>query len=187
MVVQHVVFDFLDPRQNRKWITSINLTRGETMVGRSKKTNSKKNVAKKELVFINVDEDRFPNPTLDFVRQMLSALMVGDFGILERGKEYVQTIRGSNGFHLEQRETLSIRPYRFEHHKAGRIEDVTEPAILELEDFADDPEDFLPGFSNELLGLTDVLSLFADFWNGQPRSEAFVWREVDLENDRLEP
>jgi hypothetical protein len=146
----------------------------------------KKMVAEKELVFIDVDEDRFPNPTMAFVQEMLSALAVGDFGILERGKDYVQTIRGSNGFHLEQRDTISIRPRRFEHRKAGRAEAGVEPAILELEDFADDPADFLPGFSNELLEVPDVILLFADFWNGQPRSETFVWREVDLESDTLE-
>ena len=140
----------------------------------------------KELVFINVDENRFPNPTWAFVQEMLSALAVGDFGILERGKEYVQTIRGSNGFHLERRETISLRPYRFEHCKVGRLEDDIEPAILELEDFADDPEDYLPGFSNELLGLADVLVLFADFCDGRPRSDLFVWRKVDLEGDTLE-
>jgi hypothetical protein len=155
--------------------------RGESMAGSPKKT-----VPKKELVFIDVNEDRFPNPTLAFVQEMLSALMIGDFGILERGKDYVQTIRGSNGFHLEQRETISLRPRRFEHRKAGRLEADVEAAVLELEDFPDDPEDFLPGFSNELLGLPDVMLLFADFWNGLPRSETFVWREFDFESDTLE-
>jgi hypothetical protein len=146
----------------------------------------KKTVAKKELVFINVDEDQFPNPTLAFVQEMLSALEVGDFGILERGKDYVQTIRGSNGFHIEQRETISLRPYRFRHCKVGLLEADVEPAILELEDFADDPEDFLPGFSNELLGLLDVMLLFTDYWHGQARSENFVWREFDFQSDTLE-
>ena len=145
--------------------------------------NPKTVLAKKRLVFIDVDENRFPNPTWAFVQEMLSALEVGDFGILERGKDYVQTIRGSNGFHLEQRETISVRPYRFEHCKVGRLEDDIEPVVLELEDFADDPEDCLPGFSNELLGLADVLVLFADFCNGRPRSDLFVWRTVDLEDD----
>ena len=156
------------------------------MANNPKKTSPKKIAAKKELVFINLDEDRFPNPTLAFVQEMISALEVGDFGILERGKNYLQTIRGSNGFHLEQRETVSVRPYRFAHRKAGRIEADVEPAILELEDFADDPDDFLPGFSNELLGVNDVMQLFADFWNGLPRSETFVWREFDFESDALE-
>jgi hypothetical protein len=146
----------------------------------------KKTVAKKELVFINADEDEFPNPTLAFVQEMLAALAVGDFGILERGKEYLQTIRGSNGFHLEQRETISLRPYRFGHCKVGRLEPDVEAAILELEDFPDDPSDFLPGFSNELLELPDVILLFADFWQGLPRSERFVWREFDFESDTLE-
>lgn len=146
----------------------------------------KKTVAKKELVFIDVNEDQFPNPTLAFVQEMLSALDVGDFGILERGKEYLQTIRGSNGFHIEQRETISLRPYRFTHCKVGRLEADVEPVILELEDFPDDPEDFLPGFSNELLEVSDVMVLFADFWNGLPRSERFVWREFDFQSDTLE-
>ena len=124
--------------------------------------NPKKVLAKKRLVFIDVDEHRFPNPTWAFVQEMLSALAVGDFGILERGKEYVQTIRGSNGFHLELRETISLRPYRFEHCKVGRIEDGIEPAILKL-DPADDPKDCLSGFSNELLGLADVLVVVSMF------------------------
>ena len=156
------------------------------MADKPKKVDQKKVVAKKELVFIDVNEDQFPNPTLAFVQEMLSALAVGDFGILERGKEYVQTIRGSNGFHLEQRETISIRPYRFEHRKAGRVEADVEAAILELEDFPDDPDDFLLGFSNELLEVSEVMVLFADFWHGLPRSEMFVWREFDFESDTLE-
>jgi hypothetical protein len=156
------------------------------MAGNPKKTDSKRTAAKKELVFINANEDRFSNPTFAFVQEMLSKLEIGNFGILERGKNYVQTIRGSNGFHLEQRETISLRPYRFEHRKAGRPEEVVEPAILELEDFPDDPDGFLVGFSNELLGLPEVMQLFGDFWHGLPRSEKFVWRKFDFESDTLE-
>ena len=122
----------------------------------------------------------FVNPTFEAVQEVLDSLDTGfgnSFAILNRGENYVQTLHGLNGFHLELRENMESS---FVHYRVGRISDSGGLAELKKSD-----DMTSQGFSNELLKLHDVVSIFSDFLHGQPRSEAFVWREVDLKGDTL--
>jgi hypothetical protein len=137
-----------------------------------------------KLVLHNGEKARFNNPSLEFVQEILCSLEAGNdsFVILERGKEYVQTIRGLNGFHVELQEYVSMKPRRSEHYKVGRNSTQIQAADLELADdfFTDEDTETgdpcLPGFSNELLERDEVIVIFSDFWHGKLRSGEFTWR-----------
>jgi hypothetical protein len=126
----------------------------------------------------------FVNPTIEAIQEVLDSLDTGfgnSFAILSRGENYVQTLHGLNGFHLEFRETLESS---FVHYRVGRISDSSEPVEpMELQKSDDLTSQ---GFSNELLESQDVILVFSSFLHSQPRSDAFLWRVIDLESDTLE-
>jgi hypothetical protein len=139
--------------------------------------------SKAKLVLKVGEDTKHRDPSLELVHAVLRALVpVADsFVILERGKNYVQTICGLNGFHVEQQEGFA-KPKRVDHFKAGRISEEMQEEPLQFGDdyFADEDDEasdlHIPGFSNELLQLDEILSLFSDFWHERPRSSEFVWR-----------
>jgi hypothetical protein len=139
---------------------------------------------KNDFVLLTEDNRMFVNPTFEAVQEVLDSLDTGfgnSFAILSRGENYVQTLHGLNGFHLELRETMESS---FVHYRVGRISDSSE--LVEPSELQKSDDMTSQGFSNELLELQDVISAFSDFLHSQPRSDAYLWREVDLESDTLE-
>ncbi len=126
----------------------------------------------------------FVNPTIEAIQEVLDSLDTGfgnSFAILSRGENYVQTLHGLNGFHLELRETTEST---FVHYRVGRMSDSS--VLIESVELQKSDDMTSQGFSNELLKLPDVMLLFAEFLHSQPRSDLFVWREIDFESDTLE-
>jgi hypothetical protein len=127
-----------------------------------------------KVVLLTERGDRFVDPPLELIQQVLVELTpTGDnaFAILERGPSYVQTVRGHNGFHVEQREAALVNPDEdFTHYKAGRPDGSMLAADLELEDTT------LEGHANELLQLHDAVISFTEFWEERPRHHGYRWR-----------
>jgi hypothetical protein len=89
-----------------------------------------------------------------------------------RDGDYVQTICGVNGFHVEWRVFHGGDGNKFDHFKAGYPETSNRKERCQKAVYG------VPGFENELLHRSDANSIFLAFIHSGKRPEQFVWRRM---------
>lgn len=119
------------------------------------------------------------NPPARLVFSILSELDTGNgnsFCCLgSSGSNYVQTLHGLNGWHLEWRETKSrdIRQYR--HYRAAKMIGSNRRRRLRKSD-----KFVSSGLERDLLNTEDVLQCFMAFLRAEARPDQFKWRRLKI-------
>lgn len=119
---------------------------------------------------------KWPNPSWLQVEEVIGQLDPGYFNshacLSLPGNNYIQVLRGFNGYHLEWRITDPSNSYV--HYRACYPGGSKKRVELKKHDFVND------GQHRDLLNLEDVEKAFRSFHQGQGLPAFLKWRELDF-------